>query len=100
MFHLPYISSLKNTHDEILNHKACGLGIVCMPNDFCLQKSRSYIADAGRKVGFPATPFEKLQAASNKEVASFLKYVYQDPKALYEVDATIFWNIMKTKEFY
>ena len=85
---------------KFLTTRPVGLVLFACLMTFACKKNRSNIADAGRKVGFPATPFEKLQAASNKEVASFLKYVYQDPKALYEVDATIFWNIMKTKEFY
>lgn len=48
------------------------------------------IKDATEDAKFPTTPQELHQVEINKDVADILKYVYQDPKAYYEVNAAIY----------
>lgn len=48
------------------------------------------IKDATEDAKFPTSPKELHQVQVNKDVADILKYVYQDPKAYYEVNAAIY----------
>lgn len=48
------------------------------------------IKEIPEEVKFPTTPKELHQVQINKDVADILKYVYQDRKAYYEVNAAIY----------
>lgn len=66
----------------------CFIAFSCKKTDFKSKEIQANVAE--EKVEFPTTAKELRQVQINKDIASVLEYVYQDNKAYYEVNATIY----------